>query len=70
MVSYPDMELHGNDMSAHRRRMLRDLELFLGVGLSDGVEAHDKPTDETSPAHPSRVDRPVYSSQPTEARPC
>jgi hypothetical protein len=35
-MNHPDITLYGTDSAAHRRRMVRDLELFLGNALAAG----------------------------------
>lgn len=39
-MNHPDITLYGTDPAAHRRRMVRDLELFLANALAGvGTEA-------------------------------
>ena len=84
MLNDNHMDLHGNDMATCRRRMVRDLELFLGVRLSGVDSPHNQPTDETSPPpthhcpqrcpepspQSSAFHYPVYSCPTPEGRPC
>ena len=43
-MNHPDITLYGTDESAQRRRMVRDLELFLAVALR--TDSHPEPLPE------------------------
>jgi hypothetical protein len=55
MINHPDITLFGTDESAQRRRMVRDLELFLGNALRD--DPHPDPLQE----YREREQETVYS---------
>ena len=50
MTHHPHAESHDIGMALCRRRMVRDLELFLGVALTHVDENHDDTTDPASSA--------------------
>ena len=51
-MNHPDITLYGTDPAAHRRRMVRDLELFLGNALAAGTaDAHELRQDDDADAH-------------------
>jgi hypothetical protein len=54
-MNHPDITLFGTDESAQRRRMVRDLELFLGNALRQ-----DDPHPNPLPEYREREQEPVY----------
>jgi hypothetical protein len=65
-MSHPDITLYGTDPAAHRRRMVRDLELFLAEALREAHAGADLP----SPNDQEKEAEAVYSSPPPEDRRC
>jgi hypothetical protein len=64
-MNHPDITLYGTDPDAHRRRMVRDLELFLGNALAAGTaEADERRDGDDAGAEP------VYSTATAEDPRC
>jgi hypothetical protein len=55
-MNHPDITMYGTDPAAHRRRMVRDLELFLTSALRQ-----DGPHPDPLPDYREREEEAVYS---------
>ena len=60
-MNHPDIRFYGSDPDAQRRRMVRDLELFLGNALRVA------PQCDPLPEKRERRQEAVYSSTPATA---
>jgi hypothetical protein len=64
-MNHPDITLYGTDPAAHRRRMVRDLELFLGNALATGTAEAGEHRE-----HDHVDAQPVYSTATLEDPRC
>ena len=66
-MNHPDITLYGTDPAAHRRRMVRDLELFLGNALVAGTAEADRRREHDDADADAQ---PVYSGATSEDPRC